>query len=69
MANDDLVDVVGLNEADADRQEDAKPLDRGVEFLVGVGVHVLADLIRVGSDAARFDQQGPTEGSASVVEP
>ena len=38
LAGDDLVDVLRLNVADGNGLEDAEPLHRGVEFLLGIGV-------------------------------
>ena len=66
LPGDDLVDVLGLDEPDGDRLEDAEPLHRIVEFLLRLRVEAAAGLERVGANAVAGDGERPAESPAAV---
>lgn len=63
---DDLVDVLAFEESHGDGLEDAEPLHRIVEFLLGVGVEPAAGLVRVGPDALAGDGKGTSKSSSAL---
>ena len=62
---DDLVDAIRLDEADGDRLEDAEPLHRIVEFLLGLGIEPASRLVGIGADAVAGDGEGTAESAAA----
>lgn len=56
FTGDNLVDVLGFEEADRDGLENAEPFHRIVEFRLGLGVELAARLVRIGTDEACLDR-------------
>ena len=66
LAGDNPVNVLRLDVADGNGLEDAEPLHRRVEFLLGLGVEAATGLIGVGADAVAGNGKCPAQPPAAV---
>ena len=66
---DDLVDVLGFEEANGDGLEDAESLHRIIEFFLRLRVEGATRLIGIGANAVASDRKGTSQATAAFDRP